>query len=242
VSREQAIRLVRASDPKDLALQAAEWLTSTAEASTGVFAVALSGGSTPQRLYECLARPPFLARFPWPRARWFWGDERFVAQGDALSNFRMTREAMLSVAPVPATNIHAVATGLASPADAASAYEQTLKSFYGRDTLDPARPLFDVTLLGLGTDGHTASLFPGTSVLDERVRWVAPVVGVKAEPRITLTYPALESSRNVAFLVSGEDKRAMLSRLRQGDRSIPAGRLAPAGSFTIFADAAALAD
>jgi 6-phosphogluconolactonase len=96
-----------------------------------------------------------------------------------------------------------------------------------------------VTLLGLGPDGHTASLFPGTAVLAERDRWVAAVIGAKSEARITLTYPALESSRHVAFLVVGEEKRAMLDRLRRGDASLPAARLRPTGALWIFGDAAA---
>lgn len=122
---------------------------------------------------------------------------------------------------------------------AAAAYERELKSFYGAEQLDPSRPLFDVVLLGLGPDGHTASLFPGTAVLAERERWVAAVLGAKSEARITLTYPALESSRHAAFLVVGGEKRAMLRRLREADETLPASRLHPAGSLCIFADVAA---
>jgi 6-phosphogluconolactonase len=122
---------------------------------------------------------------------------------------------------------------------AASAYERELKSFYGAERLDPARPLFDVNLLGLGPDGHTASLFPGTAVLAERDRWVAAVVGVKSEARITLTYPALESSRHAAFLVVGEEKRAIFDQFCRGDDSLPASHLRPTGTLSIFADAAA---
>src|SRR5438552_3753337 len=121
----------------------------------------------------------------------------------------------------------------------ARAYERALKSYYGSETLDPTRPLFDVEILGLGPDGHTASLFPGTSVLDDRHRWVVEVIGAKAEARITLTYPALESSRHTAFLVAGSDKREILGRALAGDRSLPAARLRPAGQLTWFVDAAA---
>ena len=134
----------------------------------GSFAVCLSGGSTPQRLYEHLAGPPYRDAFPWSRTHWFWGDEQFVPHDDALSNYRMVREALLSRAPIPAVNIHPIPTEGLSPEAAASAYERELKSFYGADHLDPARPLFDVNLLGLGPDGHTASLFPGSAVLAER--------------------------------------------------------------------------
>lgn len=221
------------------ARRVAEWLLEMATATGGIFAVALSGGSTPRRLYQLLAGPPYRDAFPWSRTHWFWGDERFVPHDDALSNYRMAREALLSHAPIPAVNIHPVPTEGLSPQAAASAYEHELKSFYGAGRLDPARPLFDVTLLGLGPDGHTASLFPSTAVLAERHRWVAAVVGASSEARITLTYPALESSRHTAFLVEGIEKRAMFDRLRRGDDQLPAARLRPIGTLRLFSDAAA---
>jgi 6-phosphogluconolactonase len=216
----------------------ADWMLELAVTKDGVFAVCLSGGSTPQRLYELLAEPPCRDRFPWMRSHWFWGDERFVPHEDARSNYRMAREALLSRAPIPCGNIHPIPTEGFAP-EAASAYERTLKSFYGADRLDPARPLFDVNLLGLGSDGHTASLFPGSPVLADRDRWVAAVVGVKPEARITLTYPALESSRQVAFLVAGKEKHAIFERLRRSDETLPAAHLRPKGNLWIFADAAA---
>ena len=132
-----------------------------------------------------------------------------------------------------------IPTERTTPDKAAAANEHELKSFYGAEHLDPARPRFDVTLLGLGPDGQTASLFPNTAVLAERDRWVAAVVGAKSEARITLTYLALESSRNVAFLVAGEEKRAVLARLRRGDDSLPSAHLHPTGTLWIFGDAAA---
>jgi 6-phosphogluconolactonase len=225
-------------DPAALAHRVADWLLAAALARDGAFAVALSGGSTPRRLYQCLAGSPWSEIFPWSRVHWFWGDERFVPLDDVRSNYRMVREALLGRAPIPAGHIHPIATDGVTAAAAASLYERTLQSFYGADRLDPARPLFDVTLLGLGADGHTASLFPGTDVLTERCRWVAPVVG--AETRITLTYPVLESSRQVAFLVEGSEKRQILARLRNGDPDLPAARLQPIGTLTIFADAASV--
>ncbi len=228
------------ADPEALSHRVADWLLEMATAKDGIFAIDLSGGSTPRRLYECLAGPPYRNSFPWSRTHWFWGDERFVPHDDALSNYRMVREALLSRAPIPALNVHPIPTEGVSPEAAASAYERQLKSFYGAECLDPARPLFDVTLLGLGPDGHTASLFPGTAVLAEQNRWVAAVVGAKSEARITLTYPALESSRNAAFLVEGEEKRAILNWLCRGDDSLPAARLRPAGMLRVFADEAAI--
>lgn len=225
--------------PEALSRWVADWMLALATAKEGIFTVCLSGGSTPQRLYEHLATPAYRDTFPWSRTHWFWGDERFVPHDDAQSNYHMVREALLSHAPIPASNVHPIPTGVTSPEAAASAYEQELKSFYGKAQLDPARPLFDVTLLGLGTDGHTASLFPGVAALAERDHWVAAVVGAKPEARITLTYPALESSRHVAFLVTGEDKRAIFSQLRDGDQNLPAGRLFPTGELCLFADMAA---
>jgi 6-phosphogluconolactonase len=233
-------KLETLADAEALSHRVADWLLEMATAKDGIFAINLSGGSTPRRLYERLAGPPYRDTFPWSRTHWFWGDERFVPHDDALSNYRMVREALLSRAPIPTDHVHPIPTEGISPEAAASAYEHQLKSFYGADRLDPARPLFDVTLLGLGPDGHTASLFPGTAVLAEQKHWVAAVVGAKSEARITLTYPALESSRNAAFLVEGEEKRAILNRLCRGDASLPAARLRPAGALRVFADEAAI--
>ena len=151
------------SDAEALARDAAEWLCGLALNSTGWLSVCCSGGSTPKRLYELLAEPEMAARFPWTRVHWFWGDERFVPRDHPDSNYRATHEAMLSRVNVPDGNVHPVQTHLPSPELAAAAYEKTLKEFYGAVELDPARPLFDVTLLGIGEDGHTASLFPGHS-------------------------------------------------------------------------------
>jgi 6-phosphogluconolactonase len=227
------------ADPEALARRVADWLLAAATARDGIFAVALSGGSTPRQLYRHLAEPPHRDKFPWSRTHWFWGDERFVPHSDARSNYRMIREAMLLRAPIPTANIHPMPTEGISPAAAAAIYEGELKSFYGADRLDSARPLFDVTLLGLGPDGHTASLFPGTTVLKERDRWVAAVADGNSETRITLTYPALESSRQTAFLVSGDEKQKILARLWCGDEDLPAERLHPKGTLHLFSDAAA---
>jgi 6-phosphogluconolactonase len=223
-----------------LAQNVAEWLCTLAQASDRDFAVCLSGGSTPRRLYERLATPAIASRFPWRRAHWFWGDERFVPHDDPDSNFRMTHQALLSRVPVPNDNIHAIPTEGLSPEQAAMAYETTLKRFYGADTLAPDRPLFDVTLLGIGENGHTASLFPGQPALQETRRWAVAAVGAKSEPRITLTYPALDSSRDVAFLATGDGKRDVIARAQAGDRTIPAARVRPVGRLHWFTDRAAM--
>ncbi len=223
------------ADLEAVARRAAEWIADLVRSSEGRFAIALSGGSTPRRLYQLLAEPPFRDRLPWPRIHWFWGDERFVPWDHRDSNYGMVRAALLAHAPTPPQNVHGIAT-TGEPDAAARAYEQVLKSYYGAPRLDPARPLFDVQLLGLGADGHTASLIPGTSVLDERERWVAAVTSGRPEARITLTYPALESSRHTAFLVVGADKREALARVLQGDRTLPAARLEPQGDLFWFVD------
>ena len=227
------------ADAGALAHDAAELITGAALAKAGVVRIALSGGSTPKRTYETLAGAPFRDRFPWDRVHWFWGDERFVPPGDKDSNFRMTREAMLNRAPVPAANVFAVPTvGLTAPV-AASEYEARLKREYGADALDPARPLFDVCLLGLGDDGHTASLIPGEPVLEERTRWVAEVGHGRPEVRITVTYPVIDNAALVVFLVAGAGKRAVLAEVLSGNSDAPAARLHPAGRLVFLADRAA---
>ncbi|HXY59764.1 MAG TPA: 6-phosphogluconolactonase [Methylocystis sp.] len=223
-------------DAEALARAAAAWLVEIARSRDGPVAIALSGGSTPKRFYELLPGPPYREDFPWSRAHWFWGDERYVAHDDPRSNFLMAEKALLSRAPIPRANIHPIPTVGLSPAAAADAYETQLKSFYGADELDPSRPLFDAVVLGLGSNGHTASLMPASSARSERWRWVVEIVGAAPEARITLTYPALESCREAAFLIEGSEKKQALTRLRADDESIPAGRLRVQGALRIFAD------
>jgi len=226
------------SDSHALAHHAAEWMTKAALATTGPFRVSLSGGSTPKTLYALLASDEFKARFPWPRVFWYWGDERFVPYDHPDSNYRMAREAMLARAPVPPENIFPIPTD-GDPDDAARRYERTLQKAYGAETLDPRRPLFDLTLLGLGADGHTASLLPGEPVLNERKHWVAAVSHGRPEVRITLTYPAIDSSRRVAFLAAGEEKAAIFRTIRRGNSGLPAARVRPVGDLVWFVDRAA---
>ena len=225
-------------DPLALAHQVAEWMTQAALAAPSSFRVSLSGGSTPKMLYALLASDEFRTRFPWPRVSWYWGDERFVPYDHPDSNYRMTREAMLAKAPVPSENVHPIPTD-GTPDDAARRYERILQDAYGAATFDPHRPLFDVTLLGLGSDGHTASLLPGEPVLDERKRWVAAVSHGRPEVRITMTYPSIESSRRVAFLVAGEEKAEIFSAIRTGNSHVPAARVRPVGKLFWFVDEAA---
>ena len=227
------------ADATSLATRVSEWLVGQIADTTGAFALNLSGGSTPKALYAMLASEPYRDRIDWRRVHVFFGDERFVPKDHKDSNYRMAREAMLAHVPIPAENVHPVETESGTPAEAAEAYERVLKEFYGKTTLDLARPLFAVTLLGLGDDGHTASLFPGTEALRERDSWVTAVVGAKPEPRISLTYPALDSSGTAAFLVAGAAKRDMLKRVLDRDPALPASHIEPSGRLIVFCDAAA---
>jgi 6-phosphogluconolactonase len=224
---------------KMLAQNVAAWLCALAEAGGRRFSICLSGGSTPRLLYQQIATPAIASRFPWPRVHWFWGDERFVPQNDPDSNYQMARDALLSRVPIPTGNIHPIPTEGLSADEAAAAYETTLKKFYGADVLAPDRPLFDVTLLGIGENGHTASLFPGQPALQEKRRWAVATIGADAQPRITLTYPVLDSSRDVAFLATGARKRDVVVRARAGDRALPAALVRPIGRLHWLTDRAA---
>jgi 6-phosphogluconolactonase len=227
------------ADSQAVAQRVAEWLTDLAIQAPDRFTVALSGGSTPKVLYALLAQEPFKSRFPWAKVHWFWGDERWVPKDNSESNYKMVSENMLSKVEIPATNIHDIKTELASPEATADDYEKVLKEFYGQAQLDSKKPFFDVTFLGLGPDGHTASLFPGTKVLEEKSRWVSSVVGAKPEPRITLTYPLLDSSKQVAFLVTGKDKAEMLENVLERKPEFPASHVKPIGKIHWFIDQAA---
>lgn len=189
-------------------------------------AVCLTGGSSPLKLYHLLAQEPLRSEVPWNRVHWFMGDDRFVPQNDPLSNMGAARRAFLDSVRAPQQNIHPVPTDAKDPDEAAQRYEDELKTFYGTDRLDPARPLFDLVLMGLGGDGHTASLFPNSPALDERQRWVVGVPKAGMEPfvpRVTLTFPSLASTHEMLFLVDSADKRQILARALGGE-DLPAHR------------------
>lgn len=226
------------ADGESLARHAAEFVVERARASAGRFGLCLSGGSTPKLLYQLLAQAPLRDLMPWERVHLFFGDERFVPRDHPDSNYRMTDLAMIAHVPIPPENVHGMPVD-GTPEEAAHRYEHVLQACYGADEFDPDRPLFDVTLLGLGEDGHTASLFPGTAALQETQAWVSAVIGAKPEPRLTLTYPALASSRAVAFLIAGEAKQKMLRRLQAADPALPASHVAPEGELLFLVDQAA---
>lgn len=208
----------KVATPQELFAVAAEEVvhaTHEAVAARGRFTVALSGGSTPRSLFTLLATNA-RSTLPWDHMFFFWGDERHVPPTDAESNYRMAEEAMLSKIPVAAGNVFRIPAENSDAAAAAEAYEQTLRKFFA---LEPgAFPHFDLILLGMGPDGHTASLFPGTAALQEKSRLVvANWVDKFKTSRITLTLPVLNAARSVAFLVSGTDKAEALRAVLEGD-------------------------
>ena len=196
-------------DEAALARAAAERFVALAAAAVGergLFAVALSGGDTPQPTYRLLATAEFSSRLDWSSVHFFWGDERCVPPDHPESNFRLAQESLLSRILLPAENVHRLRAEL-PPHQAAEEYERELRIFFAESAL----PRFDLVLLGLGDDGHTASLFPGSSALHETERWVvAYYVEKLAAWRITLTPPALNAAAQIVFLVFGKSKAARL--------------------------------
>jgi 6-phosphogluconolactonase len=204
-------------------------------------AICLAGGSSPKQLYQLLATEAYRSRIPWERVHWFVGDERMVPTADPLSNIAMMRDTFLDRC-APAANVHPIPTDGADPKEAARRYERELKSFYGEDQLDLTRPLFDVVLLGVGPDGHTASLFPEYPAVEETRHWVIDVPKAHVEPfvpRVTLTLPTLCSCREMLFEASGVGKRPILTRVFSGE-DLPANRARSTGETVWLLDAAAL--
>lgn len=234
--------IIEVSDAAALAVAAAERLIKRIDANKDRPAICLTGGSSPKRLYELLATEPYRKRIPWDRVHWFIGDDRFVPASDPLNNMAMAQGAFLD-ACAPRENVHAIKTGAANPDEAAALYARALQDFYGSDRLDPARPLFDLVLLGVGPDGHVASLFPTYPAIEVTDRWVVGVPEAHVSPfvpRVSLTLPPLASCREMLFLMSGDDKRAILGRVLAGE-DLPANRARSAGGETIvLCDRAAL--
>jgi 6-phosphogluconolactonase len=171
----------------------------------------LAGGQTPRALYQVLATE-YRDTIPWPQLDLYWGDERYVPPDDAQSNYRLVRESLLDHVPIPKENVHPMPTDLPDPDDAAAAYEQAL-----RERFSPPWPRFELVLLGMGSDGHTASLFPGSPALAERTRWVVTSrASVDPRVRLTLTLPVLNRAALVFFLVAGAEKADILRRVLAG--------------------------
>ena len=236
--------VVIVADPAAMAEAAAERVIARISENPGRIAICLTGGSSPRQLYQLLATDAWRSKIPWERVHWFIGDERFVPADDPLNNMGVARKLFLDQ-HAPAANIHPIPTSTADPADSdrgAALYASELKAFYGADELDPARPLFDLVLMGVGPDGHTASLFPGYPALDETKSWVVGVSKANVEPfvpRVTLTLPTLASCREMLFEVAGADKRAILTRTFTGE-NLPANRARSSGETIWLVDQAAL--
>jgi len=208
-----------------------------AVSANGSATLALSGGSTPQRMHEILAEH----EVPWPRVHVFIGDERFVPADNAASNYGMARRTLLDAVPIPPENVHPWRTDLASPEDAALEMQGQLADVFGCSIATGTPPRFDVMLLGMGADGHTASLFPNSIALSIDSRWAVPTEAPdEPRERVTLTLPVLNASRAVHFLVSGQGRREAL-RCAMGDpmqpESCPASLVGPAdGTLTWWLD------
>lgn len=221
--------------PERQAEGVAEWLVTRMLESHGDFRLVLSGGNTPRAMYRHLVDKRRRKRVPWGRLRIFWGDERFVPHNDPASNFGMAFGAFLGDAPIPRNRIHPIPTD-GTVRDAAARYEAMLRDIRATDGATPTRPMFDVVLLGLGADGHTASLFPESPALDEKEHWVAAVEIGQLLPRITLTLPAIASSRFAAFVAGGADKQRAALGAIGGDKTMPASFVRSEGEVIWFLD------
>jgi 6-phosphogluconolactonase len=237
-----------ADDVADAAVFLFVTLAAKAVAERGEFFCSLSGGSTPLSAYRILAAPLISSKVNWERTHVFWGDERCVPAGDKDRNDEQALDALLRKVKIPSKNIHRIP---ASEPDAAERYESDLRRAFSsslplkESSLSSSSevPRFDLILLGMGPDGHTASLFPGHPAVGEKTRLVVRVDGAPKPPpsRVTFTLPLINAARHVAFLVTGADKNAALRRVLNGDPSLPAARVAPRdGTLVFLSDAAAL--
>ena len=197
-------------------------IASSAVLEKGFCTIVLAGGRTPQLTYKLLGKPPKADQMPWKQSHFFWGDERWVSSTHPDNNFSMAHKTLLSKVHIPPENIHPIPTGHQDPGAGAEIYEKHLRDFFHlkplKETIRISEnitfPSFDLVLLGMGTDGHTASLFPGSNFLQEKKKWVAAVKGETGSPpvpRITLTLPVLNQAKNILFLLSGSKKREILN-------------------------------
>jgi 6-phosphogluconolactonase len=234
------------SDRGEMVRMEAERIVARARDSIGQrarFLLCLAGGSTPKPLYELLATPPFATRIDWPRVHVFWGDERCVPPDHPESNYRMAREALLDHVQLPGTNVHRI-RGEDEPSKAAAAYEELLATFFGSREILP-QASFDLVLLGMGADGHTASLFPGSAAARETRRWVVAIPGPQpGHWRVSLTPVLLNTAEDVTFLVSGANKADRLKDVLEdrGPDLLPAQLIRPThGALLWVVDTAAAA-
>ena len=217
--QQSSYEILICADAAELAQEAARRFAELAEVfvgSVGKFTVALSGGSTPRAMYSILAEKPFADSLPWRSIYFFWGDERCVPPDHADSNYRMANEALLAKIPVPRENIFRIPAEDADHERAAANYSATLRKFFAEEW-----PNFDLVFLGMGADGHTASLFPGTAALRVKDRVAGANYVEKLQSwRITLTAEAINRALNIIFLVAGQDKAATLKEVIEGKRDL----------------------
>ena len=237
-------------DLEQASIAAANQILDLAQAAIlekGLFTFVLAGGPTPKLLYELLSQPAIANQMPWQQSHFFWGDERWLSSSHPDSNFNMVYEVLLAKVQIPPQNIHQISTGHPNAASGAEMYEKHLRDFFhsipqteiNRTPDNLSYPEFDMILLGMGADGHTASLFPNSPVLEEKNRWIALVdeeTGFPPVQRITMTLPVLNHARNVMFLVAGPDKKKIVQTiLREPDKTLklyPAARVKPSGELT----------
>lgn len=201
-------------------------LSRSAAVSRPAFTMAISGGSTPKRLYELFSSGPLRDAIPWAKVHLFWVDERCVPKNHPDSNYKLAFDTFLSRVALPESNIHCIAGELEAE-KAAETYESDLRCFFR----DASLPVFDLVLLGIGEDGHTASLFPGSGAVREKKRWAMPVYGgVPPLNRVTLTLPVLNNAARVLFLVASREKAGVVHEILEDDnpKAYPAGMVRPA--------------
>ena len=233
------MKLFLGKDLDEISRMAAGALATTLRQSRGnqPFSIALSGGSTPQKMHRLLTEEPYRSILPWQRLHWFFGDDRCVPPENKDSNFKAAKESLFSKAPIPVENIHRI-PGEMEPAEAARDYETELARYFGR-----TQPIFDWVYLGIGDDGHCASLFPGSAALSEKTRWAIENKVDNAIPwRVTLTYPVLNQAKTVCFVVSGEGKAPAVKDIIEGDKKPrpPAAGIEPrSGDLRWFLDQSA---
>jgi len=235
-------------DAEALALHTADVLAMAAQeaaAARGRFAVALSGGETPKTLYRMLARQQFSQKVPWRRVQLYWGDERCVSPDDPTSNYGVARETFIKHVPIAPANVHRM-LGEEEPGKAADTYEKELRDLAAKERPPSGVPVFDLVLLGLGRDGHTASLFPRSDALTVEDRFCVATQAPDGSPRLTVTAPVINAARRVWFYVSGADKAGMVAEVLEGLRAplaVPAQGVAPVhGTLTWLLDEAAAAE
>jgi 6-phosphogluconolactonase len=242
MSQASNVQVVVCPDADALAQRAADHIiaaASSAIAARGRFALALAGGSTPEKAYVLLTQPARAGRIDWRKTYLFFGDERFVPLDDSRSNYAMARRSLLTQIPIPADHVFPIPTDRASAAESAAEYTRTLAAFFG---VAPGQgvPRFDLILLGMGDDGHTASLFPGKPAVRDQSAWVvSSPPGVLPPPveRVTFTFPVLNAAREVLFLVTGEKKTGPLREVLEGPPDVdrlPASGVRPGDGALIW--------